>query len=123
MIGLGAILSGAVMVWFGRDVRAASESVVADAIVHGSNLTFMAAMWCVVGVLFVVGAAHLHEAGTWRLIQLACIGISVSAVVRLVQMVRLDERSNYGLAAATVELVVPGTLMYLRQRDVSAGAT
>lgn len=112
----GAFVTGAIMVAFSSGVIATSDNWLTDSVVHTSNLKFMAAMWCVIGVMFAVGAQHLHDVGTWRLLRLACLGISVAAIVRIVEMVRLDQFSPYGAVAAVIELVIPMCTIYLRRR-------
>jgi len=115
-IGAGAMATGAVMVLFSKSVSATNSSLVTDSIVHISNVKFMAAMWLVVGALFVVGAPYVHEPNTWRLLRIACIGISLAAVVRIVEMARFNDWSTYAICAAAVELTVPPMFMWLRRQ-------
>ena len=118
LIGLGAMVTGAVMVLFSRGVEATTDHLLVDSIVHTSNVKFMAAMWFVIGLVFVAGAPHIDETNTWRLLQIAFIGISSSALVRIIEMVRLDDFAGYGLAAAAVELIVPPITIWLRRSAV-----
>lgn len=117
VIAAGACVTGVVMVLFLQDVQATSDHFLVDSVVHVSNVKFMAAMWVVVGLIFAAGASHLDNDAAWSLLRIACVGISAAAVVRIVEMVRLDDFSPYGSAAAAVELVVPGWLIYLRRQQ------
>ena len=105
------------MAFFSVGLTASSEHGIVAAFVHLSNAKFMAAMWVVVGVIFVTSATRLHDDSTWRVIRIASMGISIAGAVRLLEMLRLGELAGYGTAAAIVELLVPPTLIFLRNRD------
>ena len=119
MIGLGAIFTATIMVLFSESLLATSGNIFIESIVHTSNVKFMATMWFVVGVLFIVGAPHVGEDNTWRLLQVALLGISFSAVVRIIEMARFDDWSGYALTAAAIELVVPPATIWLRHNVAS----
>ena len=63
-IGLGAMFTALVMVLYSQSLEATTDGVLVDSIVHTSNVKFMATMWFVTGVLFVVGAPNIHEHNT-----------------------------------------------------------
>ena len=119
LIAAGAMFTGLVMLFFSGEVTATVDTVATDSIVHLSNVKFMATMWCATGVLFAIGASDLHVEATWRLLRVACLAISIGAVVRIVEMARLDEWSGYALIAAITELIVPPAVILLRRRGAS----
>ena len=121
-IGLGAMFTALVMVLYSQSLEATTDDVLVDSIVHISNVKFMATMWFVTGVLFVVGAPNIYEDNTWRLLRIGCIGISFAAVVRIIEMARFDDWSGYALTAAAIELVVPPSTIWLRHRALSSGS-
>ena len=122
LIGVGALLTGTIMVVYAEPGLAASNTGATSAVVHLSNVKFMAILWAVVGLVFLLSAAHLHQEPTWRIVRLFCFGITFAAMVRIFEMLRLETFSLSASIAASIELFVPPLLIALRHPGESPRA-